>query len=104
MRRLLSEAWRLLKGLPLAIFASIIFFAGALVLLLADLFRPRNRDHKGADLPNTRSASVVIPNWNGKDLLEKYLPSVVAAMSGNPANEIIVVDNGSEDGSAAFVR
>ena len=105
MRRLLSEAWRLLKGLPLAIFASLVFLGSAAVLLLADLFRPAmNRDHKGADRPNNRSASVVIPNWNGKDLLEKYLPSVVEAMSGNPANEIIVVDNGSEDGSAKFLH
>src|SRR5579884_167887 len=54
--------------------------------------------------PDTSAASVVIPNWNGRDLLEKYLPSVIAALEGNPANEIIVVDNASTDGSAAFVR
>jgi GT2 family glycosyltransferase len=46
----------------------------------------------------------VIPNWNGRDLLEKYLPSVVAALAGNPRNEIVVVDNGSSDGSADWVR
>jgi O-antigen biosynthesis protein len=50
------------------------------------------------------AATVVIPNWNGRDLLDKYLPSVIAAMSGNPDNEIIVVDNGSSDQSAEFVR
>jgi GT2 family glycosyltransferase/glycosyltransferase involved in cell wall biosynthesis len=49
-------------------------------------------------------ASAVIPNWNGRDLLEKYLPSVVTAFAGNPENEVIVVDNGSTDGSADFVR
>jgi hypothetical protein len=52
----------------------------------------------------TAGATVVIPNWNGKDLLEKYLPSVIEALSGDPANEIIVVDNGSDDGSADFVE
>jgi GT2 family glycosyltransferase/glycosyltransferase involved in cell wall biosynthesis len=52
----------------------------------------------------TSAASVVIPNWNGRDLLERYLPSVVAALAGNPDNEIVVVDNGSSDGSAEFVR
>ncbi len=51
----------------------------------------------------TNAASVVIPNWNGRDLLYKYLPSIVAAMAGNPDNEIIVVDNASEDGSADFL-
>jgi GT2 family glycosyltransferase len=49
-------------------------------------------------------ASVVIPNWNGRDLLEKYLPSVVAALTGHPENEIIVVDNASKDGSAEFLE
>jgi O-antigen biosynthesis protein len=55
-------------------------------------------------MPRTNAASVVIPNWNGKDLLEKYIPSVITALSGNPDNEIIVVDNGSSDGSAEFLR
>lgn len=49
-------------------------------------------------------ASVVIPNWNGRDLLEKYLPSVVTAMAGHPDNEVIVVDNASTDGSAEWVE
>jgi GT2 family glycosyltransferase/glycosyltransferase involved in cell wall biosynthesis len=49
-------------------------------------------------------ATVVIPNWNGRDLLERYLPSVIQALAGHPENEIIVVDNGSTDGSAEFVR
>jgi GT2 family glycosyltransferase/glycosyltransferase involved in cell wall biosynthesis len=52
----------------------------------------------------TLCATVVIPNWNGRDLIERYLPSVVAALAGNPQNEIVVVDNGSADGSAEFVR
>jgi GT2 family glycosyltransferase len=52
----------------------------------------------------TSAASVVIPNWNGRDLLERYLPSVIAALNSNPENEIIVVDNGSTDGSAELVR
>jgi glycosyltransferase involved in cell wall biosynthesis len=55
-------------------------------------------------MPNRESASLVIPNWNGRDLLQKYLPSVVTAMSGNPANEVIVVDNASTDGSADFIK
>ncbi len=111
MRRLLSEAWRLVRGLPLVVLAFVMFAGSALVLAVADLVRmlaqgasTLNGDRKEADRPNTTSASVVIPTWNGRDLLEKYLPSVVTAMSGNPDNEIIVVDNGSEDGSAAFLR
>jgi len=54
--------------------------------------------------PSRRGASIVIPNWNGRELLERNLPSVVAAAGANPANEIIVVDNGSTDGSAEYLR
>ncbi|HUP04002.1 MAG TPA: glycosyltransferase, partial [Bryobacteraceae bacterium] len=54
--------------------------------------------------PVPQAASVVIPNWNGRELLAKYLPSVVEALAGNPGNEILVVDNGSSDGSAEFLR
>jgi GT2 family glycosyltransferase len=62
------------------------------------------KDLPQSSRPRTKSASVVIPNWNGKDLLEKYIPSIVTALSGDPDNEIIVVDNGSTDGSADFLH
>lgn len=55
-------------------------------------------------MPDRGAASIVIPNWNGRDLLEKYLPSVLEATRHNPRNEVIVVDNGSTDGSADFLR
>ncbi len=41
--------------------------------------------------------SVVIPTRNGRDLLEKCLPRIT------DADEIIVVDNGSDDGTAAYL-
>lgn len=45
--------------------------------------------------------SIVIPNWNGKDLLEKNLPAVLAAAG---AEEVIVADDGSTDGSIEFLK
>lgn len=73
------------------------------MLLVADLIGSLFPRGTAADeRPNTKAASVVIPNWNGRELLEKYLPSVIEACGEE--NEVIVVDNGSEDGSAGFVR
>lgn len=46
--------------------------------------------------------SVIIVSWNGREHLGRCLPSV-AAQQG-VACETIVVDNGSTDGTAAFVR
>ena len=77
----------------------------ALALAAADvLWLLLGRRRKPANArPRAESVSVVIPNWNGRDLLEKYLPSVIEAMAGHKRNEVIVVDNGSTDGSADFV-
>jgi GT2 family glycosyltransferase len=46
--------------------------------------------------------SVVIANWNGKHLLDECLGSLVAQQVSGL--EIILVDNGSHDGSAEYVR
>ena len=48
------------------------------------------------------TVSVIIVNWNGRRHLEICLPVLYAQT--RPADEIIVVDNGSSDDSAAFVR
>jgi GT2 family glycosyltransferase len=45
--------------------------------------------------------SVVIPNWNGR----RWLPGCLGSLAAQtrPADEVIVVDNGSHDGSAAWL-
>ena len=98
--------WRILSGLPLAILSPLFLFIAAVGLAVTDLFarlapRPElNHDTR----PDAKSASIVIPNWNGRDLLERYLPSVIAAAGRVAGSEVIVVDNGSTDGSTAFIR
>jgi len=47
--------------------------------------------------------SVVILNWNGEGLLERFLPSVIAHTPENLA-EIIVADNGSTDNSVEMLK
>jgi GT2 family glycosyltransferase/glycosyltransferase involved in cell wall biosynthesis len=116
---------RFLRALPLLLLSPLPIVLSALALALTDLLwqlfgsaRPPLSDVRGSGtsvgpLPRSRErkraedchspATVVIPNWNGKDLLEKYLPSVISALSSHPGNEILVVDNGSTDGSAVFI-
>ena len=102
MRRL----GRLLGALLLAVLCPFAILIAAAALAVADLcwlaFGRRRRPANSR--AGARAASLVIPNWNGRELLERYLPSVVAAAQGNPDNEVIVVDNGSRDGSAELVR
>src|SRR5580698_5508553 len=106
MRKALGVAWRLLSGLPFALLSPVFLFTAAIVLFLADLaFALTPKRKLPADTrPDTAKASIVIPNWNGRDLLAKYLPSVIASIENHPDSEVIVVDNGSTDGSVAFVE
>ena len=48
------------------------------------------------------SVAVVILNWNGKNFLEKFLPSVMASDYENL--QVIVADNASTDDSVSFMR
>lgn len=54
---------------------------------------------------NPKNVSIVIPNWNGKNLLEKNLPAVLAAAQYKRNNilEVIIVDDGSTDDSVKFL-
>jgi len=49
------------------------------------------------------SISVVLPNFNGRDLLQKNLPSLITALADFD-NEIIIVDDCSSDDSVKFLR
>lgn len=52
-----------------------------------------------------KSVSIIIPNYNGKHLLEQYLPSVfTAAQNAGTEFEIIVIDDGSKDDSISFIK
>jgi GT2 family glycosyltransferase len=48
------------------------------------------------------SVSLLILNWNGKSLLEQYLPSFLEL--DYPNYQVVVIDNGSTDDSVAFVQ
>ena len=95
-----------LAQIPLVVLSPILAAISASALLGCDLFwKLFGHIRNPHDIqPDHSAASVVIPNWNGRDLLEKYLPSILDALAGNPRNEVIVVDNGSSDGSAAFLH
>src|SRR5690606_41157309 len=45
--------------------------------------------------------AVVILNWNGRKLLEEFLPSVVLH---SPQASIVVADNASTDDSVAYLQ
>ncbi|HYN10167.1 MAG TPA: glycosyltransferase family 2 protein [Vicinamibacterales bacterium] len=59
-------------------------------------------------MPAPADVSVVIPSWNGRHLLERFLPSVITSASAHQQAtggtvEIVVVDDGSTDDSVDWL-
>ncbi|MGM9758593.1 MAG: glycosyltransferase family 2 protein [Parabacteroides sp.] len=50
-----------------------------------------------------KKVAIVILNWNGRALMEQFLPSVLAHSPAEIA-EVVVADNGSTDGSLAMLQ
>ena len=48
------------------------------------------------------STCVIIPNWNGEELLKICLPSLIKQNFND--FEVIIVDNGSTDGSVSYIE
>ena len=54
--------------------------------------------------PSRPLASVIVLGWNGREYLEECLASVLDQDLPSERYEVLYVDNGSRDGSAAFVN
>jgi GT2 family glycosyltransferase len=53
---------------------------------------------------DTLAVSIIIPNYNGEQILKRSLPHVVEAAGSYPGNcEIIVVDDASQDNSLQLI-
>jgi len=104
-------AVRLLYGVILA--AGVILLWGLLLslllalLALADLWarlRPASRPIAPGEPPRPEGVSVVIPTYDGRDLLDRCLSALLPALEGQPLPwEVIVVDNGSADGTLEWL-
>lgn len=74
----------------------------ALMVVLATRHARRRRDPDAWGPPVTEPVSVVVPCYNERECVEKTLRSLVR--SDHPAIEVIVVDDGSTDGTADLVE
>jgi GT2 family glycosyltransferase/glycosyltransferase involved in cell wall biosynthesis len=86
----------------------LLLFAAAEVVHWIGLVLPRRStaENSGERCQNTpKQCSIIVLNWNGRHLLEECLPALLRAVeSDGRDHEVIVVDNGSTDGSPEWVR
>ena len=52
---------------------------------------------------NRPDLAIVVLNWNGRKLLEEYIPPLVAHTPPEQA-DLVVIDNGSTDDSLAYLQ
>ena len=88
--------------LPVDLSVLVVFL---LIELIGLPLRILRRPQPHFPVLKNRSASIQVLNWNGKPLLEACLPRVLDAVRHEGGDhEVLVVDNGSTDGSAQFVQ
>jgi GT2 family glycosyltransferase/glycosyltransferase involved in cell wall biosynthesis len=95
--------WRLRRPrewrVPLRAAAARLSGAAAALLKLL----PPARELIPTPAPPPAGITVVIPSRNGKHLLQSALPPVLDGLSASPS-EVIVVDNGSDDGTLEWLE
>ncbi len=98
----LCAVWLLV--VPLAwVLGLLVLAADLLATPFVLLFRRRLASEPV--LTPRRDASIVVVSWNGMDHLQRMLPSLERAIAVHGGDhEVILVDNGSTDGSAGWVR
>lgn len=101
LRQLLGPVLALLLA-PVGLGLNLVYFG--LLTVAGVLGRFAVREPENGLQVSKLEASIVIPSWNGKELLELCLPPLLKAVQRSGGNhEIIVVDNGSSDGSPEFL-
>lgn len=82
-----------------------VWLALAFLNLIYTLTGAMRQSVLGDNPPASDIASIVVLNWNGKDLLAPGIPSILEAVrtDGRP-HEVLVVDNGSTDGSLQYLE
>jgi len=97
-----NRHWILLLFLPFDFLVAVILLLSDIVSWPLRLFSSKSPPPKK---PDPSRASIIVLNWEGRHLLEEFLPSVVEAVKHDGRHhEVMVVDNGSRDGSVEFLR
>jgi GT2 family glycosyltransferase len=94
--------------LVLPLLAAVTTTLGVLLVVLDLLATPLvllARRPASDERPRSLNTSIVVLNWNGMGFLEQLMPSLATAVQHCPGDhEVIVVDNGSDDGSLHWLR
>lgn len=99
---LIARAAFLIILLPLQVILLVIFALCDLAWIIRSQLRKQNT---GTTKPLSGLCSIIVLNWNGRELLAESIPKVLKAVEfdGEP-HQVLVVDNGSTDGSVEWLR
>ena len=103
MRKMLGRVRRLAEVVGL-IGVSLLLQLMLVASTIGQMATIRRKKH-GMTRPDTKRASIIIPTWNGRDLLDWCLKSLYEDIERDGvSHEVVVVDNGSTDGSLEMAR
>jgi len=109
MARLTVRLLYPLFALAMSVVVAVVALACLVLVLLVDvLFAPWVASRRRTPQYRARSttgASIVVVSWNGMHFLRTLLPSLARAVEEHGGDhEVIVVDNGSTDGTVEWLR
>lgn len=85
------------------VYAIPVFVSWAVIGVISPSPRPKPKTLEC--FAKTDGVSIVIPTWNGKELLEESLPILLSALEKSRVpNEVIVIDDASDDGTETWLR
>ncbi|WP_321477766.1 glycosyltransferase [uncultured Paludibaculum sp.] len=97
-----TQIWRIFHpwAYKRQIYCNLALAAGALAASKKSTLPPKPDPQPGP--PRPEGISVVVPSRSGRDLLATLLPGLMRELQGFE-NEVIVSDNGSDDGTASWL-
>ena len=104
-----SKATRWKRAFVFSILATLDWTVGGVIIVVESLgrvFRKFNAQKAPQIKPeDSTRCSIVVVTWEGKELLSESLPALLKAIHFHGGeHEVIVVDNGSTDGTEEYLR
>ena len=104
-KRLIRNIFYILPCAVLIVLLCLAFCVEALIWKLLGRLLSKTRKRRPSSSGASSKISLVMPNYNGVEILKQSLPTIFATPEfADGSNEVLIVDDGSTDDSVQFIK